>query len=133
MRCYKCKNEKDTSEFYRDRTRPNGFAALCKTCTKERDRDRQDYLKKYRREYGRKYKQKAKDFIWSLKTPCVNCGESDPACIDFHHRNPEEKEFHVGRMQGKSEAKIIKEVEKCVCLCANCHRKLHAGREIAIE
>ena len=22
---------------------------------------------------------------------------------------------------------LLKEIKKCVCLCANCHRKVHAG------
>jgi hypothetical protein len=68
----------------------------------------------------------------SAKT-CLFCGEKDPACLVFHHRNPEEKEQPVSRMvsQGCSIAKIQKEIEKCDVLCENCHAKLH--HQIFIE
>ncbi len=61
---------------------------------------------------------------------CVRCGEDDPACLDFHHRDPNEKDEALGRASthGWSKARILKEISKCVVLCANCHRKLHAGR-----
>lgn len=58
---------------------------------------------------------------------CVRCGEDDPACLDFHHRDPAAKELHIGRVAGAgwSLARIKAEIEKCDVLCANCHRKLH--------
>lgn len=61
---------------------------------------------------------------------CQQCGEMDPACLDFHHLNPEEKSFNVGGLKGglHNPEKVREEIAKCVVLCANCHRKLHAGR-----
>ena len=67
MQCYKCKKEKDISEFYRDRSRPKGISALCKECTKKRDVERKDYLKEYHKKNQPKYKKLSKDFIYSLK------------------------------------------------------------------
>lgn len=66
---------------------------------------------------------------------CQQCGEADPACLDFHHRDPAEKEVELGRIvkvKGWSKARIMAEIEKCDVLCANCHRKLH-HRERAEE
>lgn len=37
-----------------------------------------------------------------MKTPCIVCGESEPVCIDFHHINPEEKEFTIGKHRSRS-------------------------------
>jgi predicted HNH restriction endonuclease len=62
-----------------------------------------------------------------MKSPCIICGESEPVCIDFHHINPIDKEFTIGKHRGKSRESLSKEISKCVCLCANCHRKVHAG------
>ena len=30
-----------------------------------------------------------------MKTPCIVCGESESVAIDFHHINPDEKEFQL--------------------------------------
>jgi 5-methylcytosine-specific restriction endonuclease McrA len=58
---------------------------------------------------------------------CAHCGESDPACLDFHHREPEIKEMAVGTMvtYGFGKDTLREELEKCDVLCANCHRKEH--------
>jgi len=59
---------------------------------------------------------------------CQQCGEADPACLDFHHRDPSHKIFSVAFLasQGYSIDRIMAEIEKCDLLCANCHRKLEA-------
>lgn len=59
---------------------------------------------------------------------CEQCGESEPICLDFHH--VQQKDFNLGQLSswGWGKARISKELEKCIVLCANCHRKLHAGR-----
>ena len=67
------------------------------------------------------------EYLHSIKTPCIICGESDPCCIDFRHINPAEKEFTISKRLGISKEKILKEVSKCVCVCSNCHRKIHFG------
>lgn len=56
--------------------------------------------------------------------PCVRCGESDRAMLEFHHRHDEYKvgaiAFLVNR---KRPLEVIeKEVAKCDVLCANCHQ-----------
>jgi predicted HNH restriction endonuclease len=68
-----------------------------------------------------------KEFIHSLKTVCVFCGELERVCLEFHHKNPAEKEFNIAGGYGYSREHIQKEVAKCICVCANCHRKIHAG------
>jgi len=57
---------------------------------------------------------------------CEECGENHPACLDFHHKNPLEKKFSIGRPHNRSSIKgLIAEIAKCQVLCANCHRKEH--------
>ena len=58
---------------------------------------------------------------------CCRCGETDPACLDFHHRDDTEKVMTVSKMitHGFSKSKLRAEMEKCDILCANCHRKEH--------
>ena len=45
--------------------------------------------------------------------------------FDFHHINPEEKEFNISSKY-KSFKKLKIELEKCELLCAICHRKIHS-------
>lgn len=58
---------------------------------------------------------------------CKFCGYN--RCIDaldFHHL--EEKGFGLSK-DGVTRAwsKVEKELDKCVLVCANCHREIHAG------
>lgn len=61
------------------------------------------------------------------KLHCINCKENHVACLDFHHRNPDEKDFTIATamLHGYKKDKILEEIAKCDVLCANCHRKLH--------
>jgi hypothetical protein len=60
---------------------------------------------------------------------CALCPEDDPCCISAHHVDPKQKEFEIGRRsgQGYSADSISAELQKCIPLCENCHRKVHAG------
>ncbi len=58
---------------------------------------------------------------------CEICGESDPAALDLHHANPDEKDILIAAAvhDGLSIERLKDEIVKCQVLCANCHRKLH--------
>lgn len=55
-----------------------------------------------------------------------SCGEDHPACLDFHHMDSD-KEVNVSDAIrcGWSINRLMKEIQKCIVMCANCHRKLH--------
>ena len=59
---------------------------------------------------------------------CQQCGYN--RCIDaleFHHIDPSKKDFNVSqRGYTRSWKRVVEELEKCIMLCANCHRELHA-------
>lgn len=58
---------------------------------------------------------------------CCVCGLKEGCCLDFHHLR--DKKIEVGRLinNGRTDKYILEEISKCVVLCANCHRKVHAG------
>mgnify|MGYP007082003220 FL=1 len=58
---------------------------------------------------------------------CEVCGETHPATLDFHHKNPNEKDFNIARLTANrpSVERLQKEIEKCCVWCSNCHRKHH--------
>lgn len=56
------------------------------------------------------------------------CGGRFPAvCMDFHHREGEDKCFDIGDTSAKGRGSrglnaVLAEIAKCDVLCANCHR-----------
>ena len=64
-----------------------------------------------------------------LMTPCVDCGAFDLRFMDWHHLDSSVKTKEVSWMiRDFAPWEAIKaEIEKCICLCANCHRIRHAG------
>jgi hypothetical protein len=56
---------------------------------------------------------------------CSKCGISDYRVLDFHHLDPAEKEIEVSCMGSFSIENLMKEIKKCIVLCANCHRIEH--------
>jgi len=65
------------------------------------------------------------------KRGCHYCGEMEVCCLEFHHINQAEKLFNIGEassiFKGVTLEALHKEIEKCEVVCANCHRKIHAG------
>ena len=57
---------------------------------------------------------------------CMVCGvESEHPIYEFHHHNKEGKEANISRILHHSWEKVSREVEKCILVCANCHRIIH--------
>jgi len=57
-----------------------------------------------------------------LDKMCIDCGENNLLVLDFDHLS--NKEYNVARMLSFcSWNSILKEIEKCEVVCANCHRK----------
>ena len=57
---------------------------------------------------------------------CKKCGEKRPYVLDFHHINPQNKTGVIAHMIKSSSAEnLLEELQKCVVLCANCHREFH--------
>jgi formate-dependent nitrite reductase cytochrome c552 subunit len=46
--------------------------------------------------------------------------------LEFHHRDPTQKDFSLGHAKMTNFEKVKSELDKCDLLCANCHREEHA-------
>ena len=58
---------------------------------------------------------------------CSICGYD--RCIDaleFHHKNPQEKEFKLGSGNTISWREYKAEALKCKLVCSNCHKEIHS-------
>ena len=100
----------------------------CKTCRGIYKKNEYNTKKRQYRDYSLNRQKRMENWINSLKTPCVFCGENDPICIDWHHIDPNEKSFAISHIKGKAKERTLEEMKKCICICSNCHRKLHAGK-----
>jgi hypothetical protein len=94
-----------------------GYYQANKNKIKERAKHRRRELRKWFDEYRR-------------ECSCKSCGLSGadmPWALEFHHRNPAEKEEVVSWLvaQGYGKERILREIAKCDVICANCHRKHH--------
>lgn len=103
---------------------------------KNKDKERKAKLRHYynnKQQYidrNKKTHEKLVLFLNNYKKNlhCLICKENESCCLDFHHLNPEQKITEIARlMKGGSLRKLKEELLKCIPLCANCHRKLHAG------
>jgi len=132
--CNKCGIEKSVEEFAKKKPKKEGWSNVYYICRKCHAESCRTYFNKnYDYHYNTMVKRRAaiskwfKEFRLTLK--CEECGENHPACIDFHHKDGSKKRDNICSMvlKGFSKESIIREIQKCQILCANCHRKLHFG------
>lgn len=61
---------------------------------------------------------------------CLLCNEDADACLTFHHLPDYDKSFEVSKFRAiaPSVEELREEMEKCIVLCSNCHRKVHSDK-----
>lgn len=126
--CSKCKRILPLDNFYKNKTLSSGYSSWCKDCCKEDSKRHHKCYKRDKeaaRQSDRKARLKKLAFVQTFKTPCAKCGIDIPYVLNFHHINPATKSFDLGKAYTKKYEDIPKEVEKCVCLCYNCHHTYH--------
>ena len=59
---------------------------------------------------------------------CEKCGYNKyVGALEFHHLDPTQKDFAIGsKGYTRSWEKVKKELDKCILVCANCHREIHS-------
>ena len=70
------------------------------------------------------------NLIKVFDSKCCICGfDKFQQALEFHHVNPEEKEFQICGSNAVTKAleKQLIEMRKCILVCANCHRGIHQG------
>jgi hypothetical protein len=75
-----------------------------------------------------RWRQRTKVIAVKYKgSKCCRCGyDRCIKALDFHHIDPAKKDFSVSGVSRSWES-IKAELDKCILVCANCHRELHDG------
>jgi hypothetical protein len=86
-----------------------------------------DKVREWDRLQKQKQRQERRQFIDECKSTCSckKCGDVRPYILDFHHIDPNEKEFDLGEASKYSITRLKIELEKCITLCRNCHSEFH--------
>lgn len=75
-------------------------------------------------EYRRNNKKLCIEYLGS---ECSECGGVfHPDVYDFHHKDTNEKDICVGKLLTRKFENIKVELDKCILVCSNCHRIIHA-------
>ena len=130
MKCKKCGIEKQLDDFGKHKER--GYQYYCLDCRKEYDKkyysENRNNVKVKVRERSNKRREENINYINDVKkNGCCFCEEKEIVCMDFHHISDKLFNISDGIKRGYSLNKIKTEIDKCIMLCSNCHRKLHAG------
>lgn len=107
-------------ELVNSKQRSKGYRPLCKQC-----------YNKHRRLVWRRYAGLVRKAIlkYLQKHPCVDCGETNPIALEFHHLK--NKKYNIAPLIGKGckLSRIMSEIAKCDVVCANCHKKRTAKQQ----
>ena len=130
-KCPRCEVVSDN--FGKNASKSDGLQVNCKVCVKEINAD---YYKRSpeqnvnRLAYREKTKKECRTYIleYLWNHPCVDCGQSDVAVLEFDHIR--DKKYNIATFTGggRSVETLKEEIEKCEVRCANCHRKVTAQR-----
>lgn len=116
------KHELNTKRVYKCR--------ICKnTDSSNFTAGRYSECKKCRRKDQNKTTQKRKRQLVEYKGgKCEICGYNKCiAALDFHHKNPDEKDPNWKRIRRWTLERSKYEIDKCELVCRNCHSEIHYG------
>jgi hypothetical protein len=113
--CTKCTNEKCDDDFY-IRVDTLNLSAWCKKCIKTSNQTRKVSDWRHRK------KIRAVEYKGGK---CQRCGyDRCVYALQFHHRDPDTKEFSIASATKWTWAHLKEELDKCDLLCANCHAEV---------
>lgn len=122
--CSKCGCNKSLLDYHKigsqrrvDGTTRQSYRPDCKSCANAHWKQRMDHI------------LEKSGVVWR----CTRCGYAKTKrALELHRLDPKEKDVNVSKMWTYTEARILAEIDKCVVLCANCHREVHEELNIPI-
>lgn len=126
--CTDCKEIKQESEFHKRNGEVTTY--ICKDCWRTRYKvwvTRDGNRDKIKQSKYKRYTQWLVILKEKSMLSCSKCGYSDNySALDYHHVDPATKEIGIGYIINRIPTDtLIAELDKCICLCSNCHREYH--------
>ena len=116
--CITCTVSKPLSEFHKRKDSKDGHQGKCKSCARLASNA----------SYVKNVIPKKTKFIEYKGSCCELCGYSKyQGALEFHHKDPTKKDFHVSDAYCKPWDEVKIELDKCSLLCSNCHKEVHGG------
>lgn len=130
--CNVCKIPKKLIDFHINKSCVEGFTGTCRRCNRVRINKWYKDNRKRRQEEANIRNQKRKtDLVNKFGNKCFDCKRTFPLCVyDFHHLDNSTKDMNPSKALTMKVERMNEELEKCVMLCANCHRIRHFGSRI---
>lgn len=127
--CSRCKQDKPLDEFHKSSRMKDGRQSSCKNCMSESYTRSRKLRQTHYQEVAKIRRNILQEQMaeWKSSRGCTCCDETFSPCLELHHTDPSEKEGDPSSFTNVSFRAFLKEAEKCVVLCANCHRKVHHG------
>lgn len=115
----------ERKEYYREKSLARYYSDLeaAKIRAANYRKANKDYIREKQKQDKRNRKLKA---IQYLGGKCFKCdGQFHPAIYEFHHTDPSTKEKDPSKLLDHSWKRVTEELNKCILVCANCHRLIH--------
>ncbi len=115
-KCPQCKKTKPRTEFYKANKEGRRISgSWCKICMTKQVINRQRAYKKF--------------YIKQKGGCCQVCSfDKYDGALEFHHIDPSKKDASMSSMTRKPDSPEVQaELKKCILLCSNCHKMIHAG------
>ena len=128
MECLSCKVDKSEQEFnWESKQRGIKRKKVCVACCVARNKlSREKNRAAYNQKSNERRHERKKRMIEYKGGKCLDCsGQFHWSAMDFHHLDSTTKHRDPGLLMGNTDETLKKEVDKCVLLCANCHRIRH--------
>jgi hypothetical protein len=125
--CIRCKEAKSENDFYMCGPRVGSYCKPCDIARRKTWRQKNPEKWRARRKIDNgKLRKRRRAFVDDyLRThPCVDCGETDIAKLQFDHVRGE-RSFSVSDFKTRSVASITTEIAKCEIRCETCHWQRH--------
>jgi len=140
--CSSCKKEFEVFGWQNSGRRICDKSYECQYCKKPLQKNRKkfcseecyikwDYKNRYKKRENNRKKRKIRLKLKLIKlkdNKCSICGyQKNSGALVFHHEDPDKKNFRLSieNIAYREWEEVLKEAEKCVLLCANCHSKVH--------
>lgn len=134
LKCIKCSKILPVISFHKHRRYETGYFNICYSCQKQtyKTQEKQhNHWTKYLPSLHKRIEDNIKHVLEILGNECKDCKRIATVetfiAFDLHHIDPTQKKFQLGEGKLKNiwKQSVEDEVNKCILLCACCHRLRH--------